>query len=366
MPRNMAHHKDSILIFSEGSHAANQLAQQFREKGYRTFIQSSPTETAHWRIERLALVVLLNCKDVCASFQHYLSQIKRDSSNLPIVCVSDTIPLPMPAIVDLLADSSHPDRRHASHAANHKQLNQVQSKNLPASLIPAPPWKASHTPIRLLIISKSRRLIETVQASCRHDPADQIDIAWLADLLPAPGPPTQPQPDLILLDAVTPECRMTCLLQAASNQYPAAKIILLENPSTSGLVHHIVEFKIRGLLPRDANPEVYRKALQVVHNGELWLPHLVISQVFAFFSEEYRLTHQTTANAPALTARELAIAALVAEGCTNKEAAKRLNLSPETIKKHLKNIFTKLDTHTRSELASMYMAMVSQTLQRLT
>jgi hypothetical protein len=108
MPRNEAHHRDNILIFSEGSRAAaNQFAQQFREKGYRTFIQSSFTESAHWRIERLALIVLLNCKEACASFQNYLSQIKHDSTNVPIVCIDDTILTSMPAIVYLLADRSH-------------------------------------------------------------------------------------------------------------------------------------------------------------------------------------------------------------------------------------------------------------------
>jgi DNA-binding NarL/FixJ family response regulator len=244
-------------------------------------------------------------------------------------------------------------------------LNQVQPKNPPASLIPALPREAYDAPIRLLIISKSRRLIETMQANCRLEPADRVDITWLADPLPASGPPTQPQPDMILLDAVTPECRMTRLLQTARNQYPTAKFILLENTPTPDLVPQIVEFKICGLLPREVDPEVCRKALQIVHNGELWLPHLVITQIFAFFSEKYRLIHLTTTNAPMLTVREQAIAGLVAQGWTNKEIARQLNLSPETIKKHLKNIFVKLGAQKRSELASMYVTMVGRTIQRL-
>ena len=393
MPENTSHSRNQIVIFSTDSHAASQLAQQFNAKGYRTFIQSSVTESGQWRIEHLALIVLLNCKEACAPFQHYLAQIKCDNSNVPIVCMDDTMPPPGPVTVDALADSAplwhdahkpHPetagqqpgherrryerrltDRRHASRTPNHSQPQQLRSQHPPASPLPTPPLAAKHAPIRLLIISKSQRLFEAIQASCQHDSAEQIISEWLADPAPASDPPTQPPPGLILLDTITPTHRMISLLQTVRHHYPAARIVLLENPPIPNLVHHIVEFKICGLLPRDASPELYRKALHVVHNGELWLPHLVISQIFALFSEEYQRAHQATAHAPRLTTREQAIAALVAQGWTNKEIAKQLDLSPETIKKHLKNIFAKLGTQTRSELTARYIGMLGNTIQRL-
>jgi DNA-binding NarL/FixJ family response regulator len=53
-----------------------------------------------------------------------------------------------------------------------------------------------------------------------------------------------------------------------------------------------------------------------------------------------------------LTARELVVARLVASGKTNREAASELYLSTKAIEYHLANIFTKLDIHSRHELAS--------------
>lgn len=399
MPENATQRRNQIVIFSADSHAASQLAQQFNTKGYRTFIQSSLTESAQWRIEHLALIVLLNCKEACASFQHYLAQIKHASSNVPIVCMDDTMPPPEPFTVDALADSVHfcpnspkldpetsrqqpgherrrherrlADRRHASRTPSHSQLHRLPSQHPPASplpalpALPALPLAAKHAPIRLLIISKSRRLFEAFQASCQHDPAERIIIEWLADPAPASDPPAQPPPGLILLDTITPAHRMISLLQTVRHHYPTVRIILLDPSPIPNLVHHIVEFKICGLLPREASPELYRKALRVVRNGELWLPHPVISQIFALFSEEYQRAHQATAHAPRLTTREQAIAALVAQGWTNKEIAKQLDLSPETIKKHLKNIFAKLGTQTRSELTARYIGMLGNVIQRL-
>jgi DNA-binding CsgD family transcriptional regulator len=52
-----------------------------------------------------------------------------------------------------------------------------------------------------------------------------------------------------------------------------------------------------------------------------------------------------------LTAQELQIAQLVAEGKTNKEIAAQLYLSPKTIEYHLANAYRKLDVHSRVELA---------------
>jgi len=52
-----------------------------------------------------------------------------------------------------------------------------------------------------------------------------------------------------------------------------------------------------------------------------------------------------------LTAQELHIATLVAEGKTNKEIAAAMYLSPKTVEYHLANTFRKLDIHSRAELA---------------
>jgi LuxR family maltose regulon positive regulatory protein len=50
-----------------------------------------------------------------------------------------------------------------------------------------------------------------------------------------------------------------------------------------------------------------------------------------------------------LTARELEVLPLLAEGLSNKAIAERLIVAPSTIKQHLKNIYSKLDVHSRTE-----------------
>jgi DNA-binding CsgD family transcriptional regulator len=54
-----------------------------------------------------------------------------------------------------------------------------------------------------------------------------------------------------------------------------------------------------------------------------------------------------------LTASEISVAQLVAEGLTNREVAERLFVSPHTVNSHLRHVFTKLRINSRVELARL-------------
>jgi RNA polymerase sigma factor (sigma-70 family) len=64
--------------------------------------------------------------------------------------------------------------------------------------------------------------------------------------------------------------------------------------------------------------------------------------------EETRLTHHLLSELSALTDREREVLDLLAQGLTNKEIAEKLFITPNTVKRHLKAVFEKLDVHTRS------------------
>lgn len=64
--------------------------------------------------------------------------------------------------------------------------------------------------------------------------------------------------------------------------------------------------------------------------------------------EETRKSHQSLSELSTLTDREREVLDLLAQGLTNKEIAERLVITTNTVKRHLKSIFEKLDVHTRS------------------
>lgn len=70
--------------------------------------------------------------------------------------------------------------------------------------------------------------------------------------------------------------------------------------------------------------------------------------VFRRIVDEVRASHPTHSKLSLLTEREREVLDLLAQGLTNKEIAEQLYITPNTVKRHLKAIFEKLEVHTRS------------------
>ncbi|HEY2979621.1 MAG TPA: DNA-binding response regulator [Anaerolineales bacterium] len=70
--------------------------------------------------------------------------------------------------------------------------------------------------------------------------------------------------------------------------------------------------------------------------------------VFRRVVEEARVTYQSMSELSTLTDREREVLELLAQGLTNKEIAEKLVITTNTVKRHLKAVFEKLDVHTRS------------------
>jgi DNA-binding NarL/FixJ family response regulator len=66
-----------------------------------------------------------------------------------------------------------------------------------------------------------------------------------------------------------------------------------------------------------------------------------------------RILSEAGAGLQALTGREREVLALVARGLTNKEIANTLVITPNTVKRHLKSLFAKLDVNTRSAASAI-------------
>jgi DNA-binding NarL/FixJ family response regulator len=94
-------------------------------------------------------------------------------------------------------------------------------------------------------------------------------------------------------------------------------------------------------LPRDASPEQIDAALRAVAAGLLVT---VPGEAGGRFGE----THEQD-EAPLLTPRELDVLGAVSEGLTNKEIARRFDISQHTVKFHLESLMRKLGVSSRAE-----------------
>jgi DNA-binding NarL/FixJ family response regulator len=96
---------------------------------------------------------------------------------------------------------------------------------------------------------------------------------------------------------------------------------------------------------KDSEPDALVECIRRVHAGEQWFDQSTVTRAFraAFESE-------TAVREVALTARELEIVRMVAEGLRNRAIADRLAITEGTVKVHLHNIYEKLGVDGRLEL----------------
>lgn len=110
----------------------------------------------------------------------------------------------------------------------------------------------------------------------------------------------------------------------------------------------------RGYCNTWSSVDLLPRMVQAVAAGELWIGRSLLSRLLLAVAVQPQeaIGHGYDGRWRArLTERECEVAALVADGASNKEAARRLGVSERTIKDHLTHIFSKLHVHDRVQLA---------------
>jgi DNA-binding NarL/FixJ family response regulator len=117
-------------------------------------------------------------------------------------------------------------------------------------------------------------------------------------------------------------------------------IRVLVELSESSLVEgeHLIGIGCAGYLSRAADLAMAQRALRAVLAGELWVSRKILSSVVRNILRQSR--HH-------LTFRESEILGLVSEGLRNSQIAERLFISPQTVRWHLRSLYTKMGTHDR-------------------
>jgi DNA-binding NarL/FixJ family response regulator len=159
------------------------------------------------------------------------------------------------------------------------------------------------------------------------------------------------QPEVLLLDVRMP--RMTGL-EACSEilaKNPDVGIIMLTVSDEENDLYQAVKNGASGYLLKDASTEEVARAIRVVADGQSLITPAMATKLIEEFKELSSSARETPHSK--LTDRELEVLRLVATGLNNREAAKQLFISENTVKNHMRNILDKLQLHSRME-AVMY------------
>jgi DNA-binding NarL/FixJ family response regulator len=158
----------------------------------------------------------------------------------------------------------------------------------------------------------------------------------------------QYKPDVLVLDLFMPNIDGFEVLRTLERSgLHVAAIVLTGSESQLDYVQ-VVKLGARGLVLKGDNPEKLFTAIRSVATGDLAFSNDIAAQVVNAMATEQRPESTTLAR---LSEREKQIAMLVARGMKNRDIGNELNISENTVKRHLQSIFNKTGTRDRLELA---------------
>jgi DNA-binding NarL/FixJ family response regulator len=206
-------------------------------------------------------------------------------------------------------------------------------------------------PIRVAIADDD----EAFRKHFRDLAAQEPDVALLVELNVAAEvvPALLQQPfDVVLLSLAIGGNQGFAILEQLYNLKQTAKVIAVARSENQEEYVRAVRLGCRGIILKTAPPDLLVKSVRKVQEGELWLDRATTAMVLRQFAQELPAPRRERESKPTpLSPREREIVGLVTQGYKNKELAEKLNISEQTVKNHMHNIFDKLGVSDRLELA---------------
>jgi two-component system NarL family response regulator len=160
-------------------------------------------------------------------------------------------------------------------------------------------------------------------------------------------------PDVVILDVRMPDTDGLAACAAIKRSVPDAKVIMLTSSDEEADLYEAVKSGASGYLLKSVLPHTIPDALRAVQRGESQVSPSMAAKLLTGFAALARGAEAPPAPVPAvaprLTDREMEVLKLVATGRNNREIAKELFITENTVKNHVRNILEKLQLHSRME-----------------
>src|ERR1700756_5722736 len=207
-------------------------------------------------------------------------------------------------------------------------------------------------PIRVLIVDDHalfRRGLEMVLA----EEADIEVVGEASDGAEAVEKAGQALPDVVLMDIRMPRSSGIEACRAMKELTPSAKIVMLTISDEEEDLFEAIRAGASGYLLKDIPYDEVADVVRSVHGGQSLINPSMAGKLLTEFAT---LANRDSAEdravpvaAPKLTDREMEVLKLVARGMNNRDIAKELFISENTVKNHVRNILEKLQIHSRME-----------------
>jgi len=196
--------------------------------------------------------------------------------------------------------------------------------------------------LRVLIVDDHAMLAASLAAMIDGE-SDMSVIGAVASLGEARAFLTRESADVVLLDHRLPDGLGGHSVGALRDLSPDARIVIMTAAADDSALVVATEQGAAGFISKTAGVDELLSAIRVVAAGEMVVAPSLLSRLLP------RMSSSRTADKALISARELEVLRLMAEGSSTKEIAASLHLSVNTVRNHTQNILSKLNVHSKLE-----------------
>ncbi|HEX9764698.1 MAG TPA: response regulator transcription factor [Candidatus Acidoferrales bacterium] len=160
------------------------------------------------------------------------------------------------------------------------------------------------------------------------------------------------KPDVLLLDLAMPRQPGLDALRELSAAATPVRTILLTVAIEKAQLVEALQLGARGVVLKETSTELLLKSIRSVVAGQYWVGREAVTDLVRVLRDLIPAAgEEAKKKAFGLTPRELEVVSAIVLGYTNRDIARKFNISEDTVKHHLTNIFDKVGVSNRLELA---------------
>jgi DNA-binding NarL/FixJ family response regulator len=215
----------------------------------------------------------------------------------------------------------------------------------------AAPGASRPEPIRTMIVDDHALFRRGLEMVLEDEPDIEL-VGQASDGAEAVERAAEALPDIVLMDIRMPRSNGIEACRAMKAAAPSTKIIILTISDEEADLFEAIRAGASGYLLKDIPLDEVADTVRAVHGGQSLInPSMAAKLLTEFATLAKRDNDERTEELPAprLTEREMQVLKLVARGMNNRDIAKELFISENTVKNHVRNILEKLQIHSRME-----------------
>ncbi len=212
---------------------------------------------------------------------------------------------------------------------------------------PSPPATGGE-PVRVLVVDDHALFRRGLEMVLNAEPDIEV-VAQASDGTEALARAIETTPDIVLMDVRMPRRGGIDACTSIKEAVPSAKIIMLTISDEEEDLYDAIKAGAMGYLLKEISIEEVAGAVRAVAEGQSLISPSMAAKLLTEFASMIKRDERQPVPGPRLTDREMGVLRLVAKGLNNRDIAKALFISENTVKNHVRNILEKLQLHSRME-----------------